>query len=166
MSKNPTDRIAERRRFIADRTATLKAELDALALEETELDVADRVFKRFSEAPAVGGNSPAPARAATAAPANGHDDGEEDHSAGPTLPQMVFTILEEAKAQGRKGPDGGEILKIVRERWKPNFTAENVRPTLWRMVKGGRLRKRGKIYSLPPSSPEGETEAVGASVRH
>lgn len=85
----------------------------------------------------------------------------------PTLPQMVFTIIEEAKAEGRKGADSNEIIAVIRARWRPHFTANNVRPTLWRMVKKeGRLRKRGKIYSIPTSSPEGEAEAVGASARH
>jgi hypothetical protein len=165
MSSNPTTRIAVRRRFIADRTAVLKAELDALAAEESELDVAERVLKRFSEGPAIGGNAPATPQSEKSQP-NGHDLDEDDHGDGPTLPQMTVTILNEARADGRKGADGAEILRIIRERWKPDFTPDKVRPTLWRMVKGGRLKKRGKIYSLPISSPEGETEAGGASARH
>jgi hypothetical protein len=158
MSTNPTTRIAERRRFIEKRTAEIQAELAALATEAGEIDVAERVWERFSAPPAVGGLSGKP-------PAK--PNGAEPEDAEPlTLPQMVFTILEEAKASGRKGADSAEILSIIRERWRPEFTADNVRPTLWRMVKReGRLKKRGKIYSMPPSSPEGETEAVGASVR-
>jgi hypothetical protein len=79
---------------------------------------------------------------------------------------MVFQILEEAKAAGRKGVEGSEIVATVRTRWKPHFTAENIRPTLWRMADRGRLRKRGKAYYLPLSSPEGETETVGVSASH
>ncbi len=75
---------------------------------------------------------------------------------------MVMTILGEAKAQGRKGADSAELIRIIRERWKPKFTADNVRPTLWRMVKQGRLKKRGSLYTMPISSPEGETGAVAA----
>jgi hypothetical protein len=38
---------------------------------------------------------------------------------------------------------------------------------LFRLVKSGKLIKRGSKYkAAPASSPEGETEAVGASVRH
>lgn len=38
---------------------------------------------------------------------------------------------------------------------------------LFRLVKSGKLIKRGSKYKAAPiSSPEGETEAVGASVRH
>ena len=81
--------------------------------------------------------------------------------------RLVFAILEEAKTAGRKSVEATEIVSIIKSRWKPHFTAENVRPTLWRMVKKeGRLKKRGKIYSLPISSPEGEAEAVGASASH
>jgi hypothetical protein len=37
----------------------------------------------------------------------------------------------------------------------------------YRLVKSGKLLKRGMKYRAPPaSSPEGETEAGGASVRH
>jgi hypothetical protein len=38
---------------------------------------------------------------------------------------------------------------------------------LFRLVKSGKLIKRGSKYkAAPSSSPKGETEAVGASVRH
>jgi hypothetical protein len=38
---------------------------------------------------------------------------------------------------------------------------------LFRLVKSGKLIKRGSKYKAAPnSSPEGDTEAVGASVRH
>lgn len=151
--------MAERRLSIAERIAALRAELDVLVAEAAELDVAERVLKRFSDSASIGGSlEKTPEAQNGAAP-------EEVES--PTLPKMVFMILEEAKAKGQKGVEGSEIVSIIKARWKPNFTAENVRPTLWRMVKKeGRLKKRGKIYSMPPSSPEGETEAVGASARH
>lgn len=161
MSTNPTDRIAERRRFIAQRTAELKAQLDSLMAEGNELDIAERVYQRFSTPPAVGGQLE---RSPTAPTVNGAE--EPEHHDAPTLPQMVHTILEEAKAAGRKGVDSKEILTVIQTRWKPEFTPENVRPTLWRLVKGGRLRKRGKIYSLPINPSEGIPEAVGASGVH
>jgi hypothetical protein len=151
MEPDATTRIAERRRVIAERTAELQAELAVLVAEAQELDVAERVLRRFSE--------PAPDQSATPIP-NGADD--TPHTEGPTLPQMVYTILEEAKAKGRKGVESAEMIRIIRERWKPEFTADNVRPTLWRMVQKQRLRKRGKIYSMPNNSPEGETGAVAA----
>ncbi len=37
---------------------------------------------------------------------------------------------------------------------------------LYRLTKSGKLVKRGLKYRAAPSSPEGETEAVGASARH
>ena len=159
MSTNPTTRIAERRRFIAERTAELQAELTALTAEGAELDVTERVLRRFSQPASVGG-----LLEKASPPSNG---AEPEEAEPPTLPQMVFTILEEAKAAGRRGVEGAEIVSIIKARWKPHFTSENVRPTLWRMVKKeGRLRKRGKVYSLPTSSPEGETGALGAPARH
>jgi len=162
MSKNPTTSIAERRRFIAERSASIQAELDALTAEAAELDIADRVLKRFSQIPTIGGNG----ESHTARVESIEDDEADADADGPTLPQMVFTMLGEAKARGLKGAESAEMLKIIRARWKPDFTAEKLRPTLWRMVQKGRLKKRGKIYRLPDSSPEGETEAVGASARH
>lgn len=162
MSTNPTTRMADRRRFIADRTVQLKTELEALSAEAAELDVAERVLKRFSDPPSIGGLAEQP-------PARVPNSTETEEETEPlSLPQMVFIILDEAKAAGRKGVDGSEILSTIKARWKPEFTADNVRPTLWRMVKKeGRLRKRGKIYSRPiVSSPEGETGALGAPVHH
>lgn len=160
MSTNPTNRIAERRRFIRERTAQLEAELSTLVSEANELDIAERVLARFSDAPTLGGN------VEKTAPVFDPADDSEEHTQPLTLPEMVFTILREAKAEGRKGADSAEILKIVRARWKPEFTAENVRPTLWRMVKQQRLKKRGKTYCLPVVAPQGEPEAVGASGLH
>ena len=158
MNTTPTTRIAERRRLIAERTAALQAEINALAAEAVELDTAERVLKRFSDAAPIDAD-------ASKTPDSAPHDAEDDASL--TLPQMVFTILEEAKAAGRKGADGSEILRAIQTRWRPDFTPDKVRPTLWRMVKKeGRLKKRGKIYTLPTSSPEGEAEAVGASASH
>jgi|SRR5215469_4143161 len=166
----PFDRIAERRRCISQRVAELRAELEALSLEESELQTAERVLQRFSQ-PGVGIDAP---RATGETPTNGtaqpeaRSDSEQDEDGDQmTLPVMVFKILEEAKAEGRRGVDSSEILATIRRRWRPQFTADQVRPTLWRMVKrDGRLKKRGKLYYLPSPSPEGETEAVGASVHH
>ncbi|HEY5347611.1 MAG TPA: hypothetical protein VIJ72_05420 [Rhizomicrobium sp.] len=163
MSQNPTIRITERRRFIAARTAELQAELETLQTEERDLETAERVWNQFSGPQTVGGNilKPSPAT-----PSESPPDEEDGDSEGLTLPKMVFIILEEAKAAGKKGVEGSDIVMAVKTRWKPEFTAENIRPTLWRMVNRGRLRKRGKSYYLPISSPEGETEAGGASARH
>ncbi|MDR3527086.1 MAG: hypothetical protein P4L57_07375 [Rhizomicrobium sp.] len=161
--------MAERRRYIETRTAEIEketAELDkertALVAEANELDIAERVLQRYSEAPVVGGT-------VYRASLQEMETGVLDHDLAEdlTLPQMVFKILEDAKEAGRKGLDSSEIVATIQRRWKPHFTADNVRPTLWRMVKKeGRLRKRGKIYSMPPSSPEGETEPVGGSARN
>jgi hypothetical protein len=162
MSTNHTTRIAERRRFIQQRTAELQAELEALTAEGKDLDVAERVLARLSELPTIGGNAEKAAESVLFDPA---EEGE-DHDQGPTLPQMVFTILEDARAHGRKGVDSAEMLKVIKERWRPDFTAEQLRPTLWRMVKKKRLKKQGKIYCVPTVPPNGEAEAVGASARH
>jgi hypothetical protein len=146
--------MADRRRFIAERTAELQAELNALTAESVDLDIAERVLRRFSDSPTTAGATENP-------PVVAPNDAEDGTSL--TLPQMVFVILEEAKATGRAGADGSEILRVIRARWRPDFTPDKVRPTLWRMVKKeGRLKKRGKLYVLPTSSPHGETGAVAA----
>lgn len=121
MSTNPTTRIAERRGFIAERTAELQTELNALAAEAVDLDTAERVLKRFSDPLAVGGEENRPRAIASS-------DAEDE--AVPTLPQMVFTIIEEAKAAARKGADSNEIVSVIRTRRKPHFTADNLLHTL------------------------------------
>jgi hypothetical protein len=144
--------LAKRRAFIDQEVERLQRELAALEEEREEIAVAERVYKRITATPSVGGalkhgapkSAPEVSNGALVPPA----EESEGVSSGPTLPEMVFTILDEAKAEGRKGVDSSEMLRVIQDRWKPNFTADQVRPTLWRLVKKQKkLRKRGRLYS-------------------
>jgi hypothetical protein len=43
----------------------------------------------------------------------------------------------------------GEVIETIKVNWNESINPENVRPTLWRLVQAGRLKKRGDRYDLP-----------------
>ena len=91
----------------------------------------------------------------------------EDRAPVPVLdPNKDQAAVALGRKGGLKGVESAEILSIIQQRWKPNYTSENVRPTLWRMVKKeGRLKKRGKIYCLPVESSQEEAGVLGTPAR-
>lgn len=154
MSTDPNQLLVDRRRAIRSRIEKLRAELDGLVAEQGELDITARTLARLQ-------GKPAPAEGDEATDDWDAAESEETPTIGEllTLPQMVVTILEEAKAEGAKGVTGPEIFATIRKRWKPNAKQDNVRPTLWRMVQKDRLLKRGKLYKLPPEASHGAAAA-------
>lgn len=72
--------------------------------------------------------------------------GGQQNGAKKTVPEMILEIL------ARDFPEGAEpiaVLERVRERYDPDADPNNVRPTLWRMSKDGRVEKFGELYRLP-----------------
>ena len=62
-----------------------------------------------------------------------------------TLPDMIFAAIE----QNGSPQTGGEILEFIKANWQPEMDPNYVRPTLWRLAKNNRLKKRGDRYDLP-----------------
>jgi hypothetical protein len=171
MSDETKLKLDQRRLFINRELERLKRDTATYEAELAELDVAERVYARISGAPAVApgvwGNPRTMAASAPAAVATNGADEEESDESGPTLPVMVFQILDEAKAEGKKGVDSSEMLKIIHARWKPEFTPDQLRPTLWRMVKKQKkLRKRGRLYSRVEEAAAEPSQGQLDVVRH
>jgi hypothetical protein len=61
-----------------------------------------------------------------------------------TLPDMIFAALSQNGAL-----TSGEVIETIKVNWNESINPENVRPTLWRLVQAGRLKKRGDRYDLP-----------------
>lgn len=94
--------------------------------------------------------------------ANGHDSEEPSESPAVALCENLRKTGESLKVQQIKA----RLIELgfgAKIEVQPNYTYTLV----YRLSKSGKLLKRGSRYRAPPdSSPEGETEAVGASVRH
>jgi hypothetical protein len=122
--------------------------LTALAKERDEITGAVRVLQRYGvpvmEAPAVrvSMNEKRPAN----------------------LPEMILAVVDAWSFVD--GPNNSEILRTIQERWLPEAKPDNVRPTIWRMVKDGRLIKsrdryqRAKEIEATDASSVGDTSAA------
>ena len=62
-----------------------------------------------------------------------------------TVPEMIARVLRDYK----EGAEPNIVLAKIRERYDENIDPNNVRPTMWRMEKDGRLGKSGDKYHLP-----------------
>ncbi|NEW96294.1 hypothetical protein [Rhodopseudomonas sp. BR0G17] len=135
--------LRARRREIAEEAQDLRARLEKLAIEDAELESAEKVLMRFGAVP----NEP-PARPASEL-ASGKPEGT------PTTPNMILALLKEAKAQGKTGLEPREMQMLISKRWWPTVKSEDVGPTAWRMWKANRLAKQGSLYMLKQSEAAG-----------
>ena len=144
------DDIISRIRADADRTdkaiARHEAEIARLIGERDELQVTLRTLGRLGVLEK--GNASAPV--------------------GPkmTVPEMVLEVL--SRPENVQGARPDPVLTAIRESYDPNIDPNNVRPTMWRMAKDGRLEKNGELYRLPQTNeaPDNNPDhgSSGASV--
>jgi hypothetical protein len=74
----------------------------------------------------------------------------------PSVYVMTVTLLRES---GSKGLEPQEIVTLVRQRWWPGASSNDINPTLWRLSKHGKLRKEDGRYFLPADTrPAGSRE--------
>lgn len=138
--RNTNDLIFARQQSIQVEIAELSARVDELKAELGELDVAAKVMARLSEGAPV---APFAVKAQTfAPPTNSKPEGL------PTTPDMILSVLSEAKRNGTSTLEPREIMEAIAKRWWPNVTSEMVGPIAWRMWKQGRLVKDGAKYGL------------------
>ena len=135
--------IAARRQAIAQETAKLRIQLDALELESSELEVAARVLQRLGLlADESGPELPLPSISL-------------ENEAKLTVPDMIKAVISGFTDVGLPGATNQQVLNEMTRRWGIS-DANIVRPTLWRMVKYKRLVREGDIYSLPAASTKAE----------
>ena len=131
--------LRARRREIATELDELRGRLEALASEDEELELAERVLSRF------GAVEPKETEVAV-------ETGGGKPIGTPTTPNMILALLREAHAQGKTGLEPREMQISISRRWWPSVKSEDVGPTAWRMWKDGRLSKVGSLYMLPNSA--------------
>ena len=72
----------------------------------------------------------------------------------PTMPDMIFEALRDAKARGLRGLEPKDITAFIAAKWWPGVKINNVGPIAWRLYKNERLNKRQAKYRLPDDNAE------------
>lgn len=148
-------RLRDRRKVIADNIGSHRIAISALEAEDRELEIAERVFLRFS-----GDADQKISELVDTVAAAGSDDGKPADI--PTFPEMITESLRHAIERGHRGMEPSQMVSYVRQRWWPDVPATSIGPIAWRMWKRGDLIKDGGVYRLPTSSPRGDAGAVAA----
>jgi len=132
MTENPAIRALEDRKVqIKQKSAELQSALDALNRELDEIETTERVLGRLGVQ-----------RGKPSAPTQGRVNGAAH---GPAA--MTDKIIKVVGEGGIARP--ADVLRAIRERWMPNVEGNDVRPTLWRLVKDGRIIQDEAGYHLP-----------------
>jgi hypothetical protein len=127
------DAIRERRRQIAAEMARLKAEDD-------ELEIAVRVFDRYTKKSGVNGHDKSPKL------------GAPRPEGIPSLFEMTSSIIQSAVDAGKLGLKGREIVDEIGNRFWPGVQPHQVLPAIYGFAKNGRLVKKGDKFQLPHGS--------------
>lgn len=116
------------------RKSEIKHQIAALTAELEEIETAEKVIRRYG------------ITASAAAPngAGGLSRPAVDPNIPPTMTAKIFKVVEDG---GMREP--ADVLKAIRDRWLPDADGNDVRPTLWRLVKEKRIIKDAGGYRLP-----------------
>ena len=129
-SSNQLERIAIRRREIANETARLQE-------EDGELAIAERVIRRLNgdsdQSPGSEPGRPPKTEEAKLGPPR--------PSGAPTNFEMVDMILASAEKDGKDGLSAGEIIEAIRSRYWPGLVDMQVSSSIYQFAKKGRFRK-------------------------
>jgi hypothetical protein len=75
----------------------------------------------------------------------------------PTIPDMIFAALRDAREQGKPGMWPRELVAFIRKTYWPEAPAEPINPIAWRMWSKDRTLEKDETagYSLrPEKEPE------------
>ncbi|MDR3467321.1 MAG: hypothetical protein P4M07_15425 [Xanthobacteraceae bacterium] len=145
IAKRKAEMKASRAKERAERER-LDAEAAALAKEEEEIAIAEKVFARL--ALTASGSMTASAelvksipsaadlpRRSSAAPRKIPAQGGTARPAGiPTVPQMVTELLLDAEKRGLRGLRPSEIMVGINDRWWPGVSVNMIMPTVYRCI--------------------------------
>ncbi|MDR3449520.1 MAG: hypothetical protein P4M15_07225 [Alphaproteobacteria bacterium] len=143
-SESITARLKARLDSIDTESIDLRSALARLETERNELTITLRTLERMG----VTAKEAMPTEPISAQPKM-------------TVPEMIVDVMGRPELAYGVRPDA--VLNAIRETYEPNIDPNNVRPTMWRMAKEGRLTKRDELYFLPHVAdqiPEGATVTV------
>jgi hypothetical protein len=136
--------VQYKRRVVSQKIAQQREILAALERQERDLETAERVLVELEA-----GTEPELALEPEPeiAPALPEPPGKPEGI--PTMPDMIFEALKDARARGLKGLEPKGITAFIAAKWWPDVRINNVGPIAWRMYKNERLAKRQSKYRLP-----------------
>jgi hypothetical protein len=116
---------------IEKRQSEIRDNIANLEKEAAELDIALRVFKRFSVPEAAAEN-------------NGADVAKLGPRRPPGIPsnfQMAELILKDAEREGKTGLTAKEIVEKISARYWPGVADAQIMPAIYGFGRDGRIRK-------------------------
>jgi hypothetical protein len=136
---------------IETRLREIREKISALQVEADELEVALRVFERFS--PSESTSKKKTRDKPKLGPARPQDI--------PTNFEMTEMILKASERDGKNGLTANEIVEQIGSRYWPGVTGAQILPVIYHFARQGRIRKTsgGKFKSLHKSS-EGTNAAM------
>lgn len=139
--------IEARRKEVAEELERLEREMD-------ELDMAMRVFSRFS----VEGDAGREPQQFDTGPKLGpaRPDGI------PSNYDMAVDVIWSAMKSGRKGLTAAELVEEIGKRWWPGVQGPQILPIMYQFAKRGRLVKGGDGYFRLPASQREEASPAQA----
>ncbi len=136
---------------IEARKTEIDAQVAELLHESEELEVALRVYQRFTEqesAPAAEGTKLGPPRP----------------EGIPTLFQMAYEVVRDAELKGEKGLPAKKIVEQIGRRYWPGLQGQQVFAPLYTMAKKGRFRKTSNgLFQTVRTKEAPAEESEGAS---
>jgi hypothetical protein len=139
--------IKVKRRVIQDRLADARALVASLETQDSNLAIAEKVLIEIdADDIQLEMEVESPREAAPAAnenSANGKPEGI------PTMPEMIFEALRDARDRGIKGLEPKDMTAYIAAKWWPDVKINNVGPIAWRLYKSEKLNKRQSKYRLP-----------------
>ncbi|MCA1379363.1 hypothetical protein I6F34_00815 [Bradyrhizobium sp. BRP05] len=146
--------IQIKRRMISQKITQQREVLAALEAEERDLEIAERVLANLEAEQPEPELALEPESASTpASESSGKPEGI------PTMPEMIFEALKDARSRGVKGLEPKDITAFIAEKWWPDVKINNVGPIAWRLYKSERLAKRQSKYRLPDEWVEANAAA-------
>jgi hypothetical protein len=153
--------VRDRRQAVEAEIEHLIARIAALKAELPDLQVTERTLARLAgveSPPSLSSMFTDPpegepeAKVITPAKLAAALNGGGKPSGLPTMPDMILTLLMEARRRGADGLEPRDLTRGIARRWWPGVKSEEVSPIVWRMYKRGQLRKEGSLYVLPKNS--------------
>jgi hypothetical protein len=148
--------VQYKRRVVAGKIAQKREELAALENQERDLEITERVLIELEEPEQDAADMLAQTARELAAnmppapeyvPANDAVAGKPEGI--PTMPEMIFEALRDAKNRGLKGLEPKDIAAYIAAKWWPGVKINNVGPIAWRLYSKDKLAKRNSKYRLP-----------------
>jgi hypothetical protein len=147
------DALKQRATALAKENEALTAKVAANEVELHELEIALKVFARYS-----GDGAPSDGKTSNASEAP-----DRKPEGTPTMPHMILSVLKELD----RPLEPRDITDRIRGRWWPGVESSKVASIVWRMEQRGQLEKiEGTTeYRLPKDTeaPEGDLLAGNPS---